>query len=72
LGKEGHQDRRSGGLKSYRQHLTAEAKALLTRLNQIEPFALTMPMVRAANIPDQAQKGINTLLVDGTKSYGKR
>jgi len=67
LGKEGHQDRRSGGLKSYRQHLTAEAKALLTRLNQIEPFALTMPMVRAANIPDQAQKGINTLLVDGTK-----
>jgi hypothetical protein len=41
-----------------KRFLINEANSLLTRLEMVKPFALTMPMVVAANIPDEALKGI--------------
>jgi hypothetical protein len=52
--------------------LVNEALSLLTRLEMVKPFALTMPMVVAANIPDEALKGITDLIVSGNKELRKR
>src|SRR3954465_7330921 len=48
-----------------------EALSLLSRLEMVKPFALTMPMVVAANIPDEALKGITDLIVSGNKELKK-
>ncbi|MCG8326210.1 MAG: hypothetical protein MI974_00935 [Chitinophagales bacterium] len=72
MGKKGHQNRRPGSLISHNGHLVNEAQALITRLDQVQPFALTMPMVRAANIPEDAQLGINKLLVEGTADLRRK
>jgi hypothetical protein len=52
--------------------LVNEALSLLSRLETVKPFALTMPMVVAANIPDEALKGITDLIVSGNKELKKR
>ena len=46
--------------------------SLLSRLETVKPFALTMPMVVAANIPDEALKRITDLIVAGNKELKKR
>lgn len=53
------------------EFLVNEAKSLLTRLNLVKPFALTMPMVTAANVNDEAMKGITNLLLAGNKELRK-
>ena len=53
------------------QFLVNEALSLLSRLEMVKPFALTMPMVVAANIPDEALKGITDLIVSGNKELKK-
>ena len=40
--------------------LSQEARALLTRLQRVKPYALNMPMVTAAAIPPAAQTGIES------------
>ena len=50
-----------------RRFLINEAQSLLSRLAMVKPFALTMPMVVAANIPDEALKGITDLIVSGNR-----
>lgn len=52
--------------------LVNEALSLLSRLETVKPFALTMPMVVAANIPDEALKRITDLIVSGNKELKKR
>ncbi len=49
-------------LEDYRLFLANESRALLTRLKQVKPFLLNMPMVAAANISPAAQRGIYQLL----------
>jgi hypothetical protein len=44
------------------EYLTNEAYSLLTRLNQVKPFSMTMPMVRGASVSDKALKEIIALL----------
>lgn len=41
-----------------RDYLESEALSLLTRLEQVQPFPLTMPMVPAARISDEAMRAI--------------
>lgn len=40
------------------QHLTSEAQALLSRLQQTAPFSVSMPMVAAASVSKPAMKAI--------------
>lgn len=47
------------------QFLYNEALALQSRLETIRPFSLTMPMVPAAAISDQALREISNLLMEG-------
>ncbi|HKR04875.1 MAG TPA: hypothetical protein VJY62_09580 [Bacteroidia bacterium] len=54
------------------QFLIGEAKSLLTRLNLLKPFALTMPMVNAANVTNEALKEITNLLLAGNKELKLR
>jgi hypothetical protein len=54
------------------QFMVGEALSLLSRLEMVKPFALNMPMVVAANIPDEALKGITDLIVSGNKELKKR
>lgn len=49
----------------YRKFLINEAMALLTRLQQLQPFEFSMPMVMAAAIPYDAQKNIFELMKAG-------
>ena len=51
--------------KRYRKFLINEAMALLTRLQQLQPFEFSMPMVTAAAIPYDAQKNIYELIKAG-------
>jgi hypothetical protein len=44
------------------EYLTNEAYSLMTRLNQVKPFSMTMPMVRGASVSDKALKEIIALL----------
>lgn len=46
----------------YRLFLANESRALLTRLKQVKPFSLNMPMVAGANISQAAQLAIHQLL----------
>ncbi|MHA4846478.1 hypothetical protein ACX0G7_20040 [Flavitalea antarctica] len=48
-----------------------EALSLLSRLEMIKPFALTMPMVVAANISDDALKAVTDLIIVGNKELKK-
>src|SRR6478609_9571716 len=54
------------------QFLVNEALSLLSRLEMIRPFALNMPMVIAASIPDDALKAITDLIVAGNKELKGR
>jgi hypothetical protein len=47
--------------------LDQEARALLTRIEHLAPYALRMPMVSAATVSPAAQTGIETLLMRGRR-----
>lgn len=47
--------------------LAQEARALLTRIEKLSPFALKMPMVTAAAVSPDAQTGVETLLIRGRR-----
>jgi hypothetical protein len=53
------------------QFLVNEALSLLSRLDAVKPFALTMPMVVAAKLSDDALKGITDLIVKGNRELKK-
>jgi hypothetical protein len=44
------------------EYLTNEAYSLLSRLNQVKPFSMTMPMVKSASVSDKALSEIIALL----------
>ena len=50
-----------------RNLLAQEARALLTRIGRLTPFALKTPMVTAAAISPAAQTGVETLLLRGRR-----
>ncbi len=50
-----------------REMLWAEARALLTRIAHVRPFALHMPMVTAAAVSPAAQTSIENLLLAGRR-----
>jgi hypothetical protein len=50
-----------------RQMLRGEARALLTRIEHVRPFALHMPMVTAAAVSPAAQTSIENLLLVGRR-----
>lgn len=50
---------------TYRSFLINEAQGLLTRLKQLQPFEMSMPMVMAAAVPYTAQKDIYELMRAG-------
>src|SRR5262245_55769348 len=47
---------------AFRNFLEHEARALLTRLDRIQPFALSESMVPAANLSAEAQRAIDGFL----------
>lgn len=47
------------------EYLRNEALSLLSRLGQIKPFSMTMPMVRGAAVSDRALREISVLLEKG-------
>jgi len=47
--------------------LVQEARALLTRIERLSPFALRMPMVTAATVSPAAQTGVETLVMRGRR-----
>ena len=51
--------------------LAQEARALLTRIERLSPFALKMPMVSAAMVSPAAQTGVETLLMRGRRDLAK-
>lgn len=51
--------------------LDHEASSLLSRLARVRPFALTTPMVTAANVPAAAARGIEHHLVAGRRRLRK-
>ncbi len=53
---------------SAHRHLDLEARALLTRLDLVKPFALHETMVPAANVPLPAQVAVERFLMDGRKA----
>ncbi len=46
-------------------YLINEAASLLTRLNQVKPFSMTMPMVKGASVSDKALRAVIELLEKG-------
>ncbi|RBL91161.1 hypothetical protein [Chitinophaga flava] len=56
----------------YRSFLINEAQGLLTRLKQLQPFEMSMPMVIAAAVPYIAQKEIYTLMTVGKAHLTER
>lgn len=48
-------------------YLLAEARSLLSRLKQVKPFSMTMPMVRGASVSVNALKAVTELLEKGKK-----
>lgn len=56
----------------FRKFLTNEARSLLIRLDMIKPFGLTMPMVNAACVADEALRGITDLLLSGNQELKSR
>ncbi|HET7505026.1 MAG TPA: hypothetical protein VFK02_28605 [Kofleriaceae bacterium] len=51
--------------------LAQEARALLTRIERLSPFALKMPMVTAATVSPAAQTGVETLLLRGRRELAR-
>lgn len=51
--------------------LAQEARALLTRIDRLSPFALKMPMVTAATVSPAAQTGVETLLIRGRRELSR-
>jgi hypothetical protein len=49
-------------------YLINEAQSLLTRLEQVKPFSMTMPMVKGASVSNRALKEIIDLLETGKKA----
>lgn len=54
------------------QFLVLEARALLTRLRQVQPFSANMPVVDAATVSRPAQKVIGKLLLKGRNQLKKK
>ncbi|MBC7826263.1 MAG: hypothetical protein H7122_00850 [Chitinophagaceae bacterium] len=52
--------------------LRNEAVSLLSRLQQVKPFTLSMPMVWAAGISDAAMRGITNHMSNGIKELKER
>ena len=52
--------------------LRNEAVSLLSRLHQVKPFTLCMPMVWAAGISDPAMRGITNHMSNGIKELKER
>jgi hypothetical protein len=52
--------------------LRNEALSLLSRLQQVKPFTLSMPMVWAAGISDDAMRGITNHMSNGVKELKDR
>jgi hypothetical protein len=52
--------------------LSLEARALLTRLGRVKPFALIMPMVPAAGLCAEAAKAIERHLIQGRRELRAR
>lgn len=52
--------------------LEGEARALLTRLSRLRPFALSESMVPAANVSHPAQRAIEAYLADGRQALRSR
>ena len=52
--------------------LAQEARALLTRLARVKPFALLEPMLPAANLLPEAQTAIESFLVRGRRELAAR
>lgn len=48
-------------------YLISEAQSLLTRLQQVKPFSMTMPMVKGAGVSNRALKEVMELLEKGKK-----
>jgi hypothetical protein len=48
-------------------YLISEAQSLLTRLQQVRPFSMTMPMVKGAAVSNRALKEVMELLEKGKK-----
>jgi hypothetical protein len=48
-------------------YLTGEAQSLITRLQQVKPFSMTMPMVKGASVSNRALKEVMELLENGKK-----
>jgi hypothetical protein len=48
--------------------IAQEARALLTRLERVKPYALNMPMVPAATLPPQAQSAIEQHMIRGRQA----
>lgn len=56
----------------FRAFLLEEAKALRVRLQQVKPFAMTIPMVRNAHLPKAAQAGIDDLLLQTKREQNEK
>jgi hypothetical protein len=52
--------------------LALEARALLTRVVRLQPFALVMPMVGAARVSDEAALAVEHYLRDGQRELRRR
>jgi hypothetical protein len=52
--------------------LAQEARALLTRLERVKPFALQEPMLPAANLLPEAQTAIERVLAEGRRELRRR
>jgi hypothetical protein len=40
------------------EYLLNESQSLLSRLRQVKPFSMTMPMVKGASVSDKALKAV--------------
>lgn len=58
--------------RGYIEFLRTEAQSLHTRLKQVKPFSLTMPMVMAAAVSDQAMRGITNHIANGVTNLQDR
>ncbi|HMO39597.1 MAG TPA: hypothetical protein PKC76_12015 [Saprospiraceae bacterium] len=56
----------------FRDFLLEEAKALRVRLQQVKPFAMTIPMVHSAHLPPAAQAGIDDLLLQAKRELKEK
>ncbi|HEX3130014.1 MAG TPA: hypothetical protein VH394_21955 [Thermoanaerobaculia bacterium] len=52
--------------------LTLEARALLSRLDQVKPFAMIMPRVSAAAVSPEAAMAIDQHLIEGRRDLRRR